>query len=648
MNSWFRRVLKSQCPRPSCRPSLEALEDRTLLNNRFVVPVGLTVDGATTFATLQDALSTPGLVQGNTIQIEPGSTPGTITATSPLVANLTIAGDPAAPLSGIPQFTISGVFTESAAQAGFTLQNVNVGFVDAGALSLNANATITGSFLTDLNSTAQIVITFAGTANNLTNSTFAAVTPVTTSMIDIATPAAGSANVISGDTFVNSTTGSTFALLDYFNGSAANVTDRVVGCTFTGSHYSNGIVVEESVNGLSIQGNTFAGAFAGISVTFSLSQNLQIIGNSINLDAGGSGTGINVEENGAGTMTGVIADNQVSTAGAGTGLSIGFSTGTVALKVQGNDFHDNKIGVFIGGPGSAASIDLGGGTQGSLGQNNFRSFTFGTASSAAISVESVTGSQNSLSAQHNLFANGVTPANVVFDGSSTQVLNVAGALTGNAALVATLYNEILKRPADLSNPSGAGSWVNQLNSHSLTQAQVASAITHSTEALDAVVNGLYLRFLHRAADLPGQAADVQALQHGGTIEQIIINLVTSREFANDIGSDAGFVESLYVGLLGRIASNGEVTGWLGLLSQLGRAAVANAILTSGEFRGDVVTQLYGATPAPAVSVVSLLPPLLHRAVPPAASEVNGWVSLNLDALTLETDFASGTEFFLNG
>jgi hypothetical protein len=100
--------------------------------------------------------------------------------------------------------------------------------------------------------------------------------------------------------------------------------------------------------------------------------------------------------------------------------------------------------------------------------------------------------------------------------------------------------------------------------------------------------------------------------------------------------------------LGRIASNAEVTGWLGLLSQLGRAAVANAILTSGEFRSDVVTQLYGATPAPAVSVVSLLPPLLHRAMPPSASEVNGWVSLNLDALTLETDFASGTEFFLNG
>jgi hypothetical protein len=68
----------------------------------------------------------------------------------------------------------------------------------------------------------------------------------------------------------------------------------------------------------------------------------------------------------------------------------------------------------------------------------------------------------------------------------------------------------------------------------------------------------------------GQAAAVQSLQNGGTIEQITLNLVTSREYASDSGSDAGFVESLYVGLLGRMAANAEVSAWLGLLPQLGR------------------------------------------------------------------------------
>src|SRR5580704_1874007 len=106
MASWFRRVFNSTCPRPSNRPFLEALEDRTLLNNRFVVPIGVPVDNATTFGTLQDALSTAGLATGNIIQIEPGSTPGNVTATSPPVANLTITGDPAAALSAIPQFAL--------------------------------------------------------------------------------------------------------------------------------------------------------------------------------------------------------------------------------------------------------------------------------------------------------------------------------------------------------------------------------------------------------------------------------------------------------------------------------------------------------------------------------------------------------------
>ena len=621
-----------------------------LLNNRFVVPVGLAVDNATTFFTLQNALSTAGLAAGNTIQIEPGSTPGNVTATSPPVANLTIAGDPTAPLSAIPEFTFSAAFTVAAARAGFALHNVNVGFISAGALAFNDNGTITGSFLTDFNSTAANVLTLAGTADILTNSTIAAATAVNGDLVILPTPAGGSANVISGDTFVNT---SSFgnppnALLAYDTGSGATVTDKVVGCTFTGNHYQVGLLVNESINGLTIQGNTFAGAAAGIYLLNSLPQNLQIIGNRINLSA--NDVGIDVAEGGVGTLTGVIADNQVGTGGGGVGLQILLGTGTTALDVQGNDFHNNNTGVLVGGSGSGVSVDLGGGTQGSLGQNNFRSFTANGSSSAGAIVVAfgITGAANSLSAQNNLFASGVTPANVVFDANANKVLNVAGAVTGNAAFVATLYNEILTRPADLSNPNGAGSWVNQLNSHALTQAQVASAVTHSTEALDMVVNGLYLRFLHRSADMMGQAAAVQSLQNGGTIEQVIINLVTSGEYASDIDSDAGFVESLYVGLLGRIAASAEVSGWLGLLPQLGRSAVANAILTSGEFRGDVVTQLYGATPAPAASVVSLLPPLLHRPVPPSASEVNGWVSMNLDSLTLETTFASGTEFFLDG
>src|SRR5262249_48956914 len=48
----------------------------------------------------------------------------------------------------------------------------------------------------------------------------------------------------------------------------------------------------------------------------------------------------------------------------------------VSALVQGNDFRNNAIGVGIWGDGTTAgNIDLGGGTLGSLGQNNFQSFT---------------------------------------------------------------------------------------------------------------------------------------------------------------------------------------------------------------------------------------------------------------------------------
>src|SRR6516165_6797880 len=89
-------------PGSSTRLQLEPLEDRTLLNNRFVVPASLPVDNVTNFATLQDALTTntAGLGSGDTIQIDAGSTPGNITGSAlggvPAgLGFLTIQGDPA-------------------------------------------------------------------------------------------------------------------------------------------------------------------------------------------------------------------------------------------------------------------------------------------------------------------------------------------------------------------------------------------------------------------------------------------------------------------------------------------------------------------------------------------------------------------------
>ena len=57
---------------------MECLEERTLLNNRYVVPLPVPVDNFNSFHTLSAALTTAGLTAGNFVQIQLGSSPGSI------------------------------------------------------------------------------------------------------------------------------------------------------------------------------------------------------------------------------------------------------------------------------------------------------------------------------------------------------------------------------------------------------------------------------------------------------------------------------------------------------------------------------------------------------------------------------------------
>src|SRR5262249_11744818 len=111
---------------PHFLPYAEPLEERNLLNNRFVVPANL-ADNVANFATLQDALTTPGLNSGDVIQIQHDSVPGTlVSAAIPAVANLTVQGEPGYNSANIPAFTIQASVIIGTAQAGFTLTGVNL------------------------------------------------------------------------------------------------------------------------------------------------------------------------------------------------------------------------------------------------------------------------------------------------------------------------------------------------------------------------------------------------------------------------------------------------------------------------------------------------------------------------------------------
>ncbi|HYV37973.1 MAG TPA: hypothetical protein VE988_19970 [Gemmataceae bacterium] len=645
------RLFRSQSKRPSGRKKdsrihlcLECLESRTLLNNRFVIPTALVPDNVTNFATLQAALTTAGLAAGNVIQIEPGSTPGNIVnANIPALANLTIQGDPAVAAAEVPAFGVNDAVTIAAAQAGITFQNVKMNLLGGG-LTFNANGTVARSVITD---------NFAGTAlnfnaitqGNLLSNVIVANSGAAAGDVVRVNTAAAANNLISGNTFV-STAAVDHVLLHYFG--ANTITDKVVGNTLIGNSGFSGrplILVDAlGMNGLSIQDNTLRDADSNqVAIAVGVgNQNITIARNTVNLTGATGTAGINVVGGGPNPTSVRLSDNIINTNGHGTGIQFlrTLSGGTLNARVEGNDLHTNLIGVLISGniAGSVTGIDLGGGSQGSLGGNNFRGFTGVASATAGAIVTSALTADGPISANLNLFGT-ANPETAIFDQGDTATLadvNAVGNLTGNPAFVQTLYCEFLKRPGDLGTLGDAGGWVSLLNSGTPANT-VANAIIRSPEALGLRVDSLYRQFLKRESDPAGRAAFVGLLQTGTTQEGAIKIITTSGEYHLLNGSDGSFVQSLAVNLLNRAAGTTnptELANWVAMVQAEGRATTVDSFLSSAEYR-TVTLQHYYAD-------------LLNRSTPPAASEVNAWLGTGLDLLTIEVLFASGPEFQANG
>jgi hypothetical protein len=545
-----------------------------------------------------------------------------------------------------------------------TLGNLNIGLGGSGALTFNANGAIAKSIITDVNSSATQAITFNGTTDSLTSSTVINDGATVGELLLVTPGASGTNNLISENTFVAN--GKTNFLVGYMPPAATTAKDQVMNNAFIGNKGTSiqqMVFVTGPLSGLTIQGNAFSDPDNGviaIDVGGGATQSTQIIGNVINLTGASSTFGIAVFGGTANTTTtAVIANNVVNTNNAGEGLVFDLgatATSVLDAQVQGNDLHNNLIGFFVpasttGSTASVAGIDLGGGSQGSLGGNNFRGFTApATASAAAILISNAQSSTltGALSAKLNSFATGVTPSTVVFATGSGATISVTSPLSANAAFVDALYNDFLGRAGNTSSNTDAGNWINLLNSGAATIASVANSIIGSAESLSRVVNGLYLKLLNRNADSGGLSNFVAMLQKGTSLEQVIAALMTSAEYDTRYGSRGAFVQSLFQVLLGRTGSGSEVAAWENNVSMLGRTAVINLFLQSSEFRTDVVRALFGFTPAPFASVASLFPNLLHRTSPPTAADVNAFVNSGLSIGGVVQAIASSNEFFQNG
>ncbi|GEM_PF-702097 len=212
------------------------------------------------------------------------------------------------------------------------------------------------------------------------------------------------------------------------------------------------------------------------------------------------------------------------------------------------------------------------------------------------------------------------------------------AFTGLSAqehFVQALYLDELGRAGARAELDG---WVGVLNGPGGSQTIVAGDILRSQEARDHLVRSWYVTFLGRQADGTEELGFVNQLLQGQTEEQVLSEILGSSEFdgrAQTLSSTGTTqqrdVQALYELLLNRTGGSVEVAGWVGLLPRLGLQGVAQAFLTSQEFRGDLFEGYYNA--------------LLHRPSDPAISNA---VFSNLDAATFRVDFEASPEFFTNG
>jgi hypothetical protein len=183
-----------------------------------------------------------------------------------------------------------------------------------------------------------------------------------------------------------------------------------------------------------------------------------------------------------------------------------------------------------------------------------------------------------------------TATNAENDNTSIFSTPIPLGISANSLYIASVYGLLLNRVPD----AGADFWVNGLNNGTFSTTTVLLAIQGSAEYLTLQVDGMYQHYLNRAADPVGQSFWVSFLQTGGTFEQVAEGLVSSTEYyADNGGTNDGFVRGLYQDVLDRTPTDAEVDAWLVVLNAgASRNTVATLFLNSQEYRTNLITQDY--------------------------------------------------------
>ena len=273
--------------------------------------------------------------------------------------------------------------------------------------------------------------------------------------------------VVTGNSFLETAVVPNILLYDN-TGPPITVTDVVADNVFNlnTSNSSGDVSVEGSVRGLSIQNNRFTNNNDSTAIALSGNQeNMSITGNSI-LITGWYSVGIYLDGL---TVSALIANNVINT-GNGYGLEIEASSSPtnvqdLNIQIQQNDFRSNLVGVMIDGNGPLTGIDLGGGSQHSLGDNDFRGDLTNASDyspSGAIWVDDYfQGPSTTLSARFNIFSGSPTASIFAGYGSATvdasaprgpgiRYVVAPGATIDNVTAFASLHDALTLNPAGMA------------------------------------------------------------------------------------------------------------------------------------------------------------------------------------------------------
>jgi hypothetical protein len=654
------------------RLCIELLEERTLLSTLYVVPPGAPLD-ANHFSSYHDAYAAA--VSGDVIQVQHGAAIGSVgggvvgtrTASGQLNSTSITIDEPSIEAGELVTISGGGGAAEtrlveqntldSAGRNTLTLNqplsNAHDGTPAAtvtttGTLGLDKTLTLRG----DIGAPAPIVSpleVLSGTTGvffrNVNSSSFKGLlldagskqTHIVSSFLTRVSEAAGAGsqgNVLDGNVITG---------FEALNGDVGGTTaDIITNNVFTTNNTFSLSLIND--NGAFIAGNRFnTSGFDIAAIEVINSEQVFIQNNTIHLNnQNANSTGVlllnSIVQPGP-RVSATIADNSI-VINYGRGVALiknGTAPDSLAATLMGNEI-EGDIGVDIQGDGTNAGlVNLGDGTPGSRGGNNFRVFDQSSAVDIQVYAISLhnTSATATVPARLNVWNSFLTqPIDVIQDGAhffGTGVIDVGTTqLTANEAYVQTLYHDFLGRTGSLSELDGWAALVTGLGG----SPAVATDIGRSPESLKRLVDGFYLKFLERAADPAGEAACINFLQHGGTEEQLITTFLGSQEYADHVkdtfgGADASFILSLYNNLLGRNTSEAEVAAWVAVLPSLGRAAVVKAFLGGAEYRSNAVGGFYLN--------------FLHETAP--ADQLSAWVSSPFDLLTIEITLTTSILYY---